>query len=83
LEVAIDGDAGKPPESETLLGSADIQSLADLSNRFRFIEEMKSIPFSLRAIAQLAILTSLPCIPLLLLVLPIDKMIDLLAKVVV
>jgi hypothetical protein len=75
--------AGKPPEGEVLLGSSDIQSLADLGNSFRYIEEMRPIPFSLRTIAQLAIVTSLPCVPVVLLVLPIEKLIGLLAKVMV
>jgi hypothetical protein len=75
--------AGKPPEGEALLGSGDIQSLADLGNSFRYIEEMKPIPFGLRAIAQLAVVTTLPCLPVVLLVLPIDKIIDLFAKVLV
>lgn len=75
--------AGKPPEGESILGSADIQSLADLGNGFRFIEEMRPIPFDLRTVAQLAVVTSLPCLPVVLLVLPIDRIIDLLAKAVV
>jgi hypothetical protein len=75
--------AGKPPEGEALLGSDDIQSLADLGNSFRYIEEMRPIPFNLRTVAQLAVVTSLPCLPVVLLVLPIDKIIALLAKVVV
>jgi hypothetical protein len=75
--------AGKAPPDEPLLGSADIQSLADLGNSFRYIQEMRTFPFSLRALLQLAVVTSLPCLPLLLLVMPIDKIIDLLTKVVV
>ena len=73
---------GKVPADEPLLGSADIQSLADLGNSFRFIQEMIAFPFSLRAILQLAVVTSLPCLPLLLLVMPIGKIIELLAKAV-
>ncbi|MBA4190315.1 MAG: hypothetical protein C0467_20200 [Planctomycetaceae bacterium] len=74
---------GKAPADEPLLGSADIQSLADLGNSFRFVEEMRSYPFSMRAILQLAIVTSLPCLPLLLLVMPIGKLLELLTKAVV
>jgi hypothetical protein len=74
---------GKAPAGETLLGSADIQSLADLGNSFRYIQEMKPLPFNLRAMIQLAIVTSLPFLPLLLLVMPIAKIIELLTKAVV
>jgi hypothetical protein len=50
---------------------------------FRYIQEMRALPFSLRALMQLAVVTSLPCLPLLLLVMPIDKILELLTKVVV
>jgi hypothetical protein len=75
--------AGKVPADESLLGSADIQSLADLGNSFRYVQEMKVLPFSLRVVTQLAIVTTLPCLPLMFLVMPIDKIIELLTRVVV
>jgi hypothetical protein len=74
---------GKAPADEPLLGSSDIQSLADLGNSFRYIHEMKPLPFNLRTMIRLAIVTSLPCLPLLLLVIPITRILELLAKVVV
>jgi hypothetical protein len=74
---------GKAPVDEPLLGSSDIQSLADLGNSFRYIQEMKPLPFNLRMMIRLAIVTSLPCLPLLLLVMPIDKIIELLTKAIV
>lgn len=70
-------------DDESLLGSADIQSLADLGSSFEYIRGMKVVPVSLRAVIQLAVLTSLPCVPLLLLVMPIGDIIELLTKVVV
>ncbi len=73
----------KAPTDEPLLGSSDIQSLADLGNSFRYIQEMKPLPFNLRVIIRFAIVTSLPCLPLLLLVMPIDRILELLTKVVV
>ncbi len=74
---------GKAPADEPLLGSSDIQSLADLGNSFRYVQEMRPLPFNLRVMIRLAIVTSLPCLPLLLLVMPIDKILELLSKVVV
>jgi hypothetical protein len=74
---------GKPLPDDALLGSADIQSLADLGNSFQYIRAMKVVPVSLRVVLQLAVVTSLPCLPLVLLVLPIGKILDLLANVVV
>jgi hypothetical protein len=64
---------------EPLLGSADIQSLADLGNGFEYIRKMKPVPFSFRVVIQLAVITSIPCLPLLLLVFPVSKIINLLA----
>jgi hypothetical protein len=72
----------KDAENEPLLGSADIQSLADLGNSFVCLRGMKVVPFSLRAVIQLALITSLPCLPLILLVVPIDKLLKLLTTAV-
>jgi hypothetical protein len=73
---------GKVSIAEPLLGSADIQSLADLGNGFEYLRGMKVMPFSLRAIIQLAVVTSLPCLPLIFLVVPIQQILGLLSKVV-
>jgi len=70
---------GKAAADEPLLGSSDIQSLADLGNSFEFIRKMNVIPFSIRVMIQLAVVASIPCLPLLLLVYPISKIINLLA----
>jgi hypothetical protein len=74
--------ASRTTESGSLLGSSDIQSLADLGNSFEFVRAMKVFPFGLRAIIQLAIVTSLPCLPLILLVVPINQILELLARAV-
>jgi hypothetical protein len=73
---------GQCPADERLLGSADIQSLADLGSSFEYIRGMKVVPFSLRVAIQLAIVASLPCLPLVLLVMPIGTLFDLLTKAV-
>ena len=51
-------------EKEPLLGSADIQSLADIGASFEVVESMRTFPFSLRNILVMLILISLPFIPL-------------------
>jgi hypothetical protein len=73
---------GKAPEGEPLLGSADIQSLADLGNSYEFIRGMKVVPFSVRVILQLAVVTILPALPLVLLVIPIEQILDIVTKAV-
>jgi hypothetical protein len=56
---------GAPPD-EPLIGSADIQSLADLSNSFEVVKGMRFAPITLHAVVQLAVVTLLPLAPLLL-----------------
>ena len=73
---------GQVAEDEPLVGSADIQSLADLGNSFEFIRGMKVVPFSVRVMLQLAVVTLLPALPLVLLVVPIEKILDLMTKAV-
>ncbi|MDB5339212.1 MAG: hypothetical protein JWN70_4831 [Planctomycetaceae bacterium] len=65
-----------PPEGELLLGHPDIQSLADLGGSFEFIRAMRIAPFNQRIVVQLAVITALPGLPLLLLVVPIEKVLD-------
>ena len=73
---------GGAPADEPLLGSADIQSLADLGNSFQVVKDMKLAPFTLRTVLQLAITTLLPVAPLLLTVIPLDQLLDRLLKLV-
>jgi hypothetical protein len=54
------------PVDEPLVGSADLQSLADLGNSFEIVRTMRIVPFSKEAIIQLAIVTVLPVAPLVL-----------------
>jgi hypothetical protein len=71
--------AGQGPPDEPLLGSADIQSLADLGNSFAMIREMKPVPFSRQLILQIAVLACLPGLPLVFLVMPVGDLLKLLA----
>ncbi len=72
---------GSPPEDEPLLGSADIQSLADLGNSFRFVKEMRLVPFGTRTIIELAAATAFPVLLLFPLVMPMREIVEALAKV--
>jgi hypothetical protein len=73
---------GGAPADEPLLGSADIQSLADLSNSFAVANEMRLVPFTIRTLLQLAVITLLPVVPLLLTVIPLEELIERLLKIV-
>jgi hypothetical protein len=62
---------------EPLLGTADIQSLADLSNSVSIVRNMRLVPVSRSMLMHLAVAALLPMLPLLLFKYPIG---DLLAK---
>lgn len=63
------------PARDDLLGTADIQSLADLSNSFGVVRTMRIVPCSWRDILLLALASVLPMTPLSLTVLPLSELI--------
>jgi hypothetical protein len=67
---------GHSAEDEALVGTADIQSLADLSNSFDVVREMRLVPFGRATVLRLALLTVLPLLPLLLTMIPLEQLID-------
>ncbi len=71
---------GTEPTSEPLLGTSDIQSLADLGNSFLYARQMKLIPFDPRAIIQMSVIASVPMLPLLPLVMPVADILKLISK---
>jgi hypothetical protein len=68
------------PEQEPLLGSADIQSLADLGNSYGYVEKMKPLPVDPRTLLHLVLASLLPLTPLLLTVMPLKDILKLLLK---
>ena len=54
------------PDFNEVLGSADIQSLADMGNSYSVVREMRAVPFGLDDVYRLAAATATPLIPLLL-----------------
>ncbi len=72
---------GNNPQDEPLLGTGDIQSLADLGNSYQLIEKMKPFPVDVRAILHLLIAALLPMAPLFLTVMPLKDLLKLLLKV--
>jgi hypothetical protein len=67
---------------EVLLGTGDIQSLADLGNSFGFIEKMNALPMGPRTPIHLALACLLPMAPLLLTMMPLGELLKMLFKVV-
>jgi hypothetical protein len=73
---------GGAPADEPLLGSGDIQSLADLGNSYEVVKEMRLVPFTVQTVLQLTVTTLLPVAPLLLTMIPLDELLEGLLKVV-
>ncbi len=57
-----------------LLGSADIQSLADLATSFEVVHHMRPVPFSPMAAIQIAVAALAPLIPVALLRVPVTEL---------
>jgi hypothetical protein len=73
------GSSGPP--GEPLLGSADIQSLADLRNGFLVVKDIRVAPFDMRNVVALVVTTLLPVAPLLLTMFSVAQIVDLVLKV--
>jgi hypothetical protein len=67
---------GHVTEGEALMGSADIQSLADLANSFEVARGMRLVPFGRTTVIQLVVLMALPLLPLILTMISLDQLID-------
>ena len=70
------------PPSEEILGSGDIQSLADLNSSYEIVSDMRAVPFGLEDIIRLAAATAAPLVPLLLTIFPLEELIMRLVKIV-
>jgi hypothetical protein len=67
-------------DANTLLGTADIQSLADLDNAYSIIKEMNPVPFSRDMIMQLLWATLVPFFPLIFTLIPLEELLDRIFK---
>ena len=65
-----------------LLGTGDIQSLADLGNSYSVVREMRIVPFGTDDITRLAAATVTPLLPLTLLVFSLEEVVTRLVKIV-
>ena len=72
---------GAPPD-EALVGSADVQSLADLGNSFQMVQGLRVVPFAKETVVQLAVITLLPVTPLLLTMVSLEELVKQLLRIV-
>lgn len=74
----IRGGATMP---EPLLGSADIQSLADMGNSFEIVRTMRAVPITRDAVVGLAIAVLAPLLPLTLTMMSMEELLQRLFKI--
>jgi hypothetical protein len=71
------------PAAEPLLGTSDIQSLADLGNSYAVVQQMSIAPITKRLAVQLAVQAALPLIPVIIVATGTGEIVNLLVKMVV
>jgi hypothetical protein len=72
---------GGAKATDELLGSGDIQSLADLGNSYAVVQEMGLVPFGLKNVVRLAAATMAPLVPLTLTIISLEELVVYLVKV--
>jgi len=65
---------GGAPAGEPFVGSADIQSLADLANGYEVVRTMRLAPITKEAILRLTAAALVPIVPLLLTMMPFEEL---------
>ncbi len=68
-------------DNEPLLGTPDLQSLADLGNSYAVVRDMRLVPFSWKTASQLAVLSLAPLLPLALTAIPLEEVVDRFLKI--
>jgi hypothetical protein len=66
---------------EPLVGTADIQSLADMAGSYEIVQTMRSVPITAQTIVGFAVATLLPVAPLLLTLMPLSEILKKLAGI--
>ena len=64
-----------PSADDELLGTGDIQSLADLGNSYAMVRDMRAVPFDMQDILRLAAVTAVPLLPLGLTIFSLEEMV--------
>jgi hypothetical protein len=72
-----------PLTHERLIGTSDIQSLADLANAFQVIRGMYLVPISKTTVVRLGLAVAAPLLPLTLTMIPFEAMLDRAMKMLI
>jgi hypothetical protein len=73
--------SGTAPPEETLVGSPDVSSTADMASTYELVERLRAVPITLQASVRLSVSTLLPIAPLLLTMMPLNQALKLLIGV--
>ncbi len=73
---------GAARQDEPLIGSADIQSMADLDGSFAIVREMKLVPFGKDAVLRFIVIIALPLTPLALTMFSLEELVRRLLQVI-
>ena len=73
---------GAVPADDALLGSGDIQSLADLGNSYAVVQEMRFAPFGFKDVTRLATTAIVPLLPLTLTIFSLEELVGHAIRVV-
>jgi hypothetical protein len=73
---------GGAPADEALVGSGDIQSLADLANSFEVVRTMRFTPVTREALLRLVAATLAPLVPLALTMMSLEELLKQLLGIV-
>jgi hypothetical protein len=69
-------------EGEPLLGTPDVQSLADLGNSFKIVSDGRLFPIGKQTVARLLGVLILPLLPLMLTIIPLKEVVSWVVKLV-
>lgn len=69
--------------NDRLLGSPDIQSLADLGHSFQLVQDIKPFVFGKESVLYVAAFTLLPLLPLIFTMIPLQELVQKLLQIIV
>ena len=73
--------AGTTSDREELLGTSDIQSLADITNSYTVVVQMGVVPFGLSHVAIMTAVAIAPLLPLTLFIFSLEELVDKLVQI--
>ena len=74
---------GGASAGEALVGSADLQSLADLGNSYEVVKTIRPVPVTKEMVLQLAAATLAPMVPLALTMMPLEELLKKLIGILI